>query len=124
MADDPRTTLGEDGEVLAARYLEDHGYRIETRNWRPSGAGLRGEIDLVAVRGATLAVVEVKTRRSDAYGGPFAAVSVRKRRKLRALASAYLRERGGWPGPVRFDVIAVRVREGATPDVQHLLGAF
>lgn len=122
--DDPRHRLGARGEDLAAVHLEQHGYRIVARNWRCTTGPVRGELDLVATRDGTLAVVEVKTRRGDAFGGPLRAVTHRKRAKLRALAAAWLRQSGGWRGPVRFDVVAVWLRPGRQPEVQHLVGAF
>lgn len=119
-----RRGLGDRGEDLAASYLEDRGYRIIERNWRRTAGALRGEIDLIAARGRTLAVVEVKTRRGDAFGGPVSAVTRRKQAKLRALAAAWLRGSGGWRGPVRFDVIAVWLRPGRRPELRHIPRAF
>jgi hypothetical protein len=54
-----RARLGQRGELLAARYLETQGYRILSRNVNtPSG-----EIDIVALDGDTLVIVEVRTTR-------------------------------------------------------------
>ncbi len=119
-----RRDLGRRGEDLAAAFLEEQGYRIVGRNWRRSAGALRGELDLLAARGGTLAVVEVKTRRGDAFGGPVSAVTGRKQAKLRALAAAWLREEGGWRGPVRFDVVAVWLRPGREPELRHIPRAF
>lgn len=119
-----RRGLGDHGEDLAAAYLQERGYRIVGRNWRRTTGPVRGEIDLLAARGRTLAVVEVKTRRGDAFGGPVSAVTRRKQAKLRALATAWLRESGGWRGPVRFDVVAVWLRPGRAPELRHISGAF
>ena len=62
--------LGRRGEALASRYLEEAGFRVIDRNWRCP----LGDIDVVAVDGATLVVVEVKTRsaniRLSRSGGP------------------------------------------------------
>ena len=66
-----RRATGSLGERIAARYLVDCGWRVLERNWRP-GAGLRGELDLVALDPTTgaprpaLVSVEVKTRTSRA----------------------------------------------------------
>lgn len=78
--------LGRAGEDRAAAYLTDDGYRILSRNWRCA----HGEIDIVAVRGETLVVVEVKTRRTEDYGHPFEAIDARKAQRLWRLAMAWL----------------------------------
>jgi putative endonuclease len=94
---------GMQAEEQACRYLRRLGYRIVERNW----SCRLGELDIVARDGGTLVVIEVKARTEDGFGGPEAALSYRKRRRLIAATRAYL----GWTGcelPVRFDVIAVR----------------
>jgi putative endonuclease len=53
---------GRRGETLAAWYLRLKGWRIVARRVKTA----RGEIDLVARRGGTLAFVEVKWRRTEA----------------------------------------------------------
>jgi putative endonuclease len=117
------TALGAHGEDLAAAHLVDEGWRIVARNWRPRGVGLRGEIDLVVERDGVVAFVEVKTRRSDAFGGPLVAVTPTKRLKLRRLATAYLSAEETNARTIRFDVIAVVV-ERSGPRLTHLEAAF
>ncbi|MEV8251172.1 YraN family protein [Microbacterium sp. NPDC076768] len=78
--------LGRAGEERAAQYLIANGYAVLARNWRCS----QGEIDIVAASGTHLAVVEVKTRRTAAYGHPFEAVDRRKLRRLWQLAQAWV----------------------------------
>lgn len=77
--------LGRAGEERAASHLTALGYRILDRNWRCAA----GEIDIVAVRGDELAIVEVKTRRSVDFGHPFEAIDERKRARLWRLAHAW-----------------------------------
>ncbi|WP_314421989.1 YraN family protein [uncultured Microbacterium sp.] len=77
--------LGRAGEERAVRYLNAIGYRVLDRNWRCD----QGEVDVVARIGTRLAIVEVKTRRTDAFGHPFEAVDHRKRRRLWRLAHAW-----------------------------------
>ncbi len=80
--------LGRSGEEHAVRYLTGIGYVVLDRNWRC----VQGEIDIVARRGHRLAIVEVKTRRTSAYGHPFEAVDARKVRRLWQLAHAWAAE--------------------------------
>lgn len=112
-----RRDVGRAGEAIAARYLERRGWRIVDRNVRYR----EGEIDLVATRGGVLAFVEVKTRRSSAYGTPAEAVTARKRARIRRLAARYLAERRPAARAVRFDVVTVT---GASLRVAHLEDAF
>src|SRR5688500_13979979 len=124
-----RQTLGRLAEDLVADRLTRAGWRIVCRNSRPPD--VRGEIDLVAVDGDALVFVEVKARRQGSMTGPEApalAVGRRKQAKLRALASAWLRDRG-YDVPrhrvLRFDVVGLRLdAAGRVTEYQHLRAAF
>ncbi|MDX1658796.1 MAG: YraN family protein [Nitriliruptorales bacterium] len=121
---DHRTTLGEQGEELAARYLDAHGLQVIARNWRLSSGAVRGELDIVALdheRGQVV-VCEVKTRRDRRFGGPFAAVTPRKQAKLRDLALAFVRQAELPYHRIRFDVVGIVW--GREPELRHLEGAF
>ena len=115
-----RSELARLGEDIAARYLVAQGWRIVGRNVR---CGRTGEIDIVAERSGVLAFVEVKTRRTDAFGTPGEAVTWRKQARIRSLARAYLMRVRPSAGAIRFDVVEVRAG-GARPHVTHLEGAF
>src|SRR2546426_4149410 len=80
------------------RVLRRRGYRIRDRNVRCP----MGELDLVAEDGGTLVFLEVKTRSTSDYGGPFEAIFPLKRRRLQRLAVYYLSTRPlvGPPRPV------------------------
>ena len=69
----------------------------------------RGEIDIVARRGDVLVAVEVRTRGPRALAGPFASVTMAKRRRCRsaleALWTLYASDRT--IRRVRFGVCAV-----------------
>jgi putative endonuclease len=121
--------MGQAAETLAAETLERRGMRILARNQRTGS--VRGEIDLIGLDGAALVFVEVKARRVGASIGPerpAMAVGHRKRRKLRSLALAWLRDRdGSVPGhdSIRFDVVGISLdARGRVAEWQHLRGAF
>ena len=114
-----RRELGRLGEDLAARYLEGRGWRIVARNVRYR----EGEIDIVAAREGLLAFVEVKTRRSRAFGTPAEAVTWRKQRTIRSMAARYLSEARPRAAAVRFDVVDI-ARDGGGYRVTHLEDAF
>jgi putative endonuclease len=100
-----RISTGKRGEELAAAYLAEAGYRIVERNYRC----LFGEIDIVAEEGETLVFVEVKSRRSEAYGDPQLAVGHEKQKKISRIAMHYLEEKRLRHCPARFDVVAVKL---------------
>ncbi|WOF21578.1 YraN family protein [Microbacterium betulae] len=110
--------LGRAGEERAARYLASAGYDILARNWRCP----EGEIDIVARRGARLAVVEVKTRSGTAYGHPLEAVDARKLRRLWRLAAAWVRAHPAAAAgrSLRVDAIALTGRDPETARLEHL----
>lgn len=110
--------LGRAGEQRAVEHLRERGFDVLDRNWRCP----RGEIDVVAAQGRWLVVVEVKTRRSDAFGHPFEAVDARKRARLWQLAAAW---RAAHPDQargrtLRLDAIAVLGPDPRTAAIEHL----
>jgi len=78
--------LGRAGERRAAWFYRLRGYRIVAMNVRLAS----GEIDIVARRGTTLVVAEVKTRQSLSAGEGHAAVDRYKRARLVRLGEQYL----------------------------------
>jgi putative endonuclease len=113
-------SLGAEGEARAAAYLRRRGYRIVARNVRAGGV----EIDLIARRGALIAFVEVKTRRSLTQGPPELAVDARKTARLLRGAAAWLQGRPGRACEVRFDVVACEYDRSGHWHVRHLEAAF
>jgi putative endonuclease len=120
-----KDAVGRFGEQLAAAHLAGAGLTIIDRNWRCAD----GEIDIVALDGEVLVIVEVKTRSSVAFGDPAEAVNPIKAARLHRLALQWLAERrDSLPGShcpqLRFDVVAiVRLAPGG-PTVRHLEAAF
>ncbi len=113
---------GEWGEDVAAGMLKKKGYKLLGRRVR---VGTRDELDIVARDGETLVFVEVKTRRSEQFARPAAAVNRSKRHALSRAASRYLRKLKHPPVYVRFDIVEViGTTEDANPTVRHLENAF
>lgn len=124
--DKARKRVGQGGEDLAARYLQDKGYRILERNYRFQ----RAEVDLVCFQpaknyedGGELVFVEVKTRSSHTYGVPETAVDISKQKNLRRAALAYLYEHRMEGAYCRFDVLAI-TRTSSQVDIHHIENAF
>jgi putative endonuclease len=97
-----RAAAGDAAERLAARHLEERGYRIVARNVRSKV----GELDLVARDGEVLCFIEVRLRR-DGRGAE--SVDAGKRRRLVRAARQYLVARRLGEPRCRFDVVAVTV---------------
>jgi putative endonuclease len=81
--------LGRDGELLAASYLKDLGYKIIEKNYRCR----LGEVDLIVEREGTITFVEVKTRRSVEAVSPRELVTLPKQRRISKAAQHYLARR-------------------------------
>lgn len=113
--------LGAMGEDLAARALRRDGLKLLYRNFRgPRG----GEVDLVFRDGDWLVFVEVKTRRSAAFGRPGRAVDEAKQILIVRGGLAWLRELHLPDVLFRFDVVEVVLEEGKPPQIEHLRNVF
>lgn len=85
-----------------------------------------GELDLVAQNRTYLCFVEVKLRRSAAFGTAAEFVDPRKQKRLRTTAQLYLQQNPTQLQP-RFDVIEVLAPQGMdtrAPKIRHLADAF
>jgi putative endonuclease len=121
--------VGRYGERVAVRHVEARGWRVLDTNWR----GTEGELDIVALDGDVLVVVEVKTRSGLGFGHPAEAVTPRKLTRIKRLT-------GQWLTVFRERLAAERLQEaapvgdpvppqpggstGALPDVRTWFGAI
>lgn len=113
--EDPRHREGLAGELQAIQYLVSQGWFVIAHRWRVG----RIEVDLIVRRGKLVAFVEVKTRRGNAFGSPFEAVTGAKRREIVKAARAWM-DRFGTVGDIyRFDCIAIQNNK-----LTHLEDAF
>ena len=122
MSTDLRHRLGRAGEDIALRHLQRRGYELVSRNHRTRF----GEIDLVVRGRETLVFCEVKTRRAGP-GSPWDALGPAKQGQVRAMARAYLAERGDrcYTATIRFDAIGVVIdARGRLVRLDHIEGAF
>ncbi len=112
--------LGDRGEELAARFLQQAGWTILDRNFRMG----RKEIDLIARRGEIIAFVEVKTRAGLGYGYPLEAITWKKRREIQQVAMAWIDRKGSPDNIYRFDAVSVQVGSGGPPIIEHVEDAW
>jgi putative endonuclease len=112
---DARKIFGSHEEARAADHLVSIGYQILARQYRSRV----GEIDLVARDGDEVVFVEVKARRSNAYGYPEESVTESKLQKILRMGEYFLREHKCTEAPFRIDVIAIE-GQGYQAKLTHL----
>ena len=110
--------LGQQGEDLAAKYLEQKGYAVLDRNWRCG----HKDLDLVVTKDNVVVFVEVKTRTGTEWGDPVDAVTDRKIRRIVNSADAYIRF-NQIDMDARFDIVSIVVEDGEFK-VEHIEQAF
>ena len=110
--------IGKDAEDMAAEFLKTIGYEIVERNFRYR----RLEIDLIVRREKWLVFVEVKMRSNDAFGFPEEFVDYQKAKNIVTAAEQYTFDKK-YDGNVRYDVVAISMRNGV-PDIKHFEDAF
>ena len=111
--------FGKKAEDLAAKFLQDKGYKIITRNYRFQKA----EIDIIAELGTTIIIAEVKARATDVFLEPQEAVNKRKIKLIISAADQFMNERNSDQN-VRFDIISVLPNNLGELQFTHLENAF
>lgn len=114
-----RQILGQRGEDVAARFLEQKGMKIIARNYRAE----HGEIDIIVLDGNTLAFVEVKTSKSKSFGPPQTWINEKKQQNLAQTAEAFLYQNNYENYDCRFDVVALE-KKGENFIINHIKDAF
>ena len=114
-----RSARGREAEALAEAWLAERGFEILDRNHRCQ----RGEVDLVCREGEALTFVEVRSRTSEAQGGPEETVGPRKARRVVLAATDWALRNGGLDRTIRFHVVAVTFG-AAAPRVALFRDAF
>ena len=103
---------------MAEIELRQKGYKILQRNFRHG----KSEIDLIAQGEGLLIFIEVKTRSSNSFGFPEDFVSKSQQEAIIRAANYYVEE-SGWKGDIRFDIVAIVVKQ-TTIQIEHLKDAF
>ncbi|HVE80669.1 MAG TPA: YraN family protein [Candidatus Dormibacteraeota bacterium] len=110
--------IGKKAEDCVADWLEQKGYKVLDRNWRTPFC----EIDIVARRGKVVSFVEVKYRKSAAYGTGFEYITPDKTRRLRRAATAWV-AKNGFTGDYQVDIASV-APDGGSLSVEYLPNAL
>lgn len=107
-------SIGKNGEEIAKVYLEKNGYKILETNKRFSRFC---EIDIIALEKNTLVFVEVKTRKTLAFGHPLEAITSVKYKHITQGLFMYLKEH---PEYKKYRIDAVSVVLTPEVKVEHL----
>ena len=104
------------GEQAVTQFLINNNLEIIDRNWRVR----EGEIDIVALNSSgILSFIEVKTRRSIAFGHPFEAINKEKAYRMQRLALAWLATHGCLGCDYQIDVAAVLVAVDGSHTIEY-----
>ena len=116
-----RRWFGTRSERAAARFLRRQGFRILTRNYSCP----HGELDIIALDGACIVFVEVRSTGNDDIERPALSVDLAKQTRLTNLALHFLRQKRLLDRPARFDVLAISWPEAQRePRIEHHRQAF
>ena len=107
--------IGNLGEDVACKFLEENGYTILERNKKFSRFC---ELDIVALFKNTLVAVEVKTRKNNNCGLPLEAVTKTKFNNIKQGLRMYLQESKTKYSNYRIDVIGITLEPEL--HIQHL----
>lgn len=124
IAETNTSRVGQIGENLAARFLIRRGFHIVCSNFKvpigrnTRGVSVTGEIDLIALDEDVLCFIEVKTRSSDEFASPLAAVDLRKQRQIIRTAKVYRKIFGLRDIRFRYDAVSIILREKARPEIE------
>jgi len=129
MEQDESRKLGNFGEKIACKHLENKGYKILGRNYsKILDCKLRGEIDIIAEKDKIVRFIEVKSQKTPGRAGSFLPedrVDSRKKKQLLKLAQFWLAENNfpcdsGW----QIDVISVKIDfENKKAKIRHFENA-
>ena len=108
-------------EDRARAYLEDRGLSLLAQNFH----GRRGEIDLIMRDGDRICFIEVKYRKSRAFGGAANAIPFAKRRRIVDTALLYLsmHARARRLAP-RFDALLIQRQPDGSENFDWIKNAF
>ena len=95
--------VGRAAEAVAATWLEECGFTVLDRNWRTRWC----ELDIVAGRGQTIHIVEVKYRRRPDFGTGFEYITLDKAARLQRAAMMWLKAHGQPEASYQIDIIAI-----------------
>jgi putative endonuclease len=102
-----RKSTGDAGERIAVEFLINRGYTILGNNYHCQ----YGEVDIIAKHKGCLVFVEVRTKKSLAFGTPEESITQAKKAKLILTSQTYMQEHDDLPDNWRIDVVAIEMNK-------------
>jgi Predicted endonuclease distantly related to archaeal Holliday junction resolvase len=102
---------GKTGEELAIAWLLQNNFSILMRNWRYK----RYEMDIIAEKNGVLHFIEVKTRRSQAFGFPEERIDRHKIRRMLRTGTAFQGQYRQWM-QVQYDILSIMLLHNQPPE--------
>lgn len=96
---------------MAVNYLLQRNFTILHRNWRWS----RYEIDVIALKDGVIHFIEVKTRRSLAFGYPEEAVSKKKIERMLKSARQFQLQYPEWR-QIQYSILSITLLKNQPPE--------
>ena len=97
--------IGESGEKVARKFLISRGFWMREMNYTTPF----GEIDMIAEKKGCTVFFEVKTRISEKFGSPLAAITREKQKHILKNCQYYLKRFGLVDTSWRIDAIAINL---------------
>ena len=119
---EPPPRPGQAAEALVAEWLLSQGCSVVGRNVRLG----HWELDIVAIEGRVVVVVEVRSRGPSSFTTPLSSLDMKKRQRTRRAGERLWNRRFRNDARVdrlRFDVASV-VFGPATPQLEYIRAAF
>lgn len=108
-------------EDQAREYLQGRGLRLLAQNF----SSRNGEIDLIMRDHDTICFIEVKFRKSMAYGGAASSIPISKQRKIVKTALFYIAGRRQLASqPLRFDAFLIQRQIDGSDQIDWIQNAF
>ncbi|MFK7780304.1 MAG: YraN family protein [Candidatus Gracilibacteria bacterium] len=95
---------GDQGELIAIKYLQNNNYIIKNTNFK---FGRFGEIDVIALKEGITCFIEVKYRTNTKFGIPEESITPNKLFKFRKTMEYYVVRNKLDFEKIRFDVITI-----------------
>lgn len=97
---------GHDAEKIAAEYLQKQGYKIIELNWKTKYC----EIDIVNMKNSTVYFVEVKYRKSAAFGSGLEYITAKKQKQMTYAAEMWVSQHN-WLGDYQLAALSITAGE-------------